>query len=139
MAESSKLTTFRQAVQEYLRGVPASPLNHNAFGTEPWYRKDLFQLLTELLLLADLSRLQKEVLVIVTQGVIHFGRDTTAIVGLLLTMRAQAHWGRGAAPAAAAELAWLSRAVMLATTRAEQYVHSEHFGDLNPAQVIEGL
>lgn len=131
----AKLQQFRMDVNKFLtQALPASALNSQA--TEPWHGKDLFQLLCELLLVEDISRLQKEVQAVLLEAVIVFGRDATTVIAFLLCMRARYQWGRAAQ---IEESKWLAEVGVKAIRRGEEYLASEYVGELQLQQIVAGL
>eukprot|EP00040_Diaphanoeca_grandis_P011344 m.58070 g.58070 ORF g.58070 m.58070 type:complete len:198 (+) comp22491_c0_seq1:32-625(+) len=136
IAEDHKLNDFRTAVNTLLATLPQSPLSTTS--DDPWYSKDLFHVLCEVILLADVATIQTEVVAIITQAVISFGRDAQAIVGVCLVLRGGYGWGRGTIQHLQ-ETQWLSTVALKSMIRAEEYLSSEHVGDLTLAQIINGL
>lgn len=125
---------FRNGLQQYLvTAAPASPLNIQT--AEPWHVKDVFHLLCELLLFTDLSGLQREIVAVMAQAVIIFGRDASTLVGFLLCMR-MSGWGRAAHTE---ETNWLVSAAVKTIQGSEAYLVSEFFGSLSLAQILDRL
>eukprot|EP00929_Paragymnodinium_shiwhaense_P092351 TRINITY_DN5221_c0_g1_i1.p3 TRINITY_DN5221_c0_g1~~TRINITY_DN5221_c0_g1_i1.p3 ORF type:complete len:195 (+),score=60.54 TRINITY_DN5221_c0_g1_i1:65-649(+) len=131
----AKLQQFRIELQRHLaQSLPASVMNQPT--TEPWHGKDLFQLLCELLLVQDISRLQQEVIAALVEAVIVFGRDATTVIAFLLCMRARYAWGRATQ---VEESKWLAEIGVKAIRRGEEYLASEHVGELQLAQIVAGV
>merc|ERR1712070_1366218 len=106
---------------------------NNPATSEPWHGKDLFQLLCELLLAEDISRLQQEVQAVLIEAVIVFGRDASTVIAYLLCMRARYQWGRAAQ---VEESKWLAEIGVKAIRRGEEYLASEYVGELQLSQIV---
>lgn len=135
LAGEAKVQEFRSRLQQYLQAsLPNSPLH--AACAEPWHAKDVFQLLCETMLIQDLAPLQRETVAILVQAILIFGRDAEAIIALLICMRGAHAWGRAAH---AEETRWLAGACVKAIARSEEYLASEHAGELPLSSVVQGL
>lgn len=115
--EKEKVHAFRAGLHAYLaRALPASPMVVPA-QLQQWQSKDVFQLLTELIINVDLSCIQCELIATLAQAVLIFGRDASALICFLLCMRAAFGWGRGAM--CQDETRWLSIWAVEAIQRTE--------------------
>ena len=103
---------------------------------EPWHTKDALQILTEIVLLRDLSTMQREALAVLIQVVCDFGRDAMATIAFLLVMRVVWRHGR---VESAEETQWICQTALKAIARANEYQVSEHAGELELGQLLEGL
>merc|ERR1711939_271403 len=134
LANAAKLQGFRVAVNQLFTESGSACFSGEA---EPWYEKDVLQLLCEVVLLRDLSTMQQETLAIVIQSVVDFGRDAMATIAFLLVMRVV--WGLGRAATAAEETQWVVQACLKGIERANEYLVSEHAGSLRLQDLLQNL
>eukprot|EP00037_Helgoeca_nana_P016108 m.151059 g.151059 ORF g.151059 m.151059 type:complete len:221 (-) comp23347_c0_seq2:118-780(-) len=139
VGSESKLLEFRTGMSEILELLPSSPLNAEAApGDAPWYEKDFFQLMTELMLFSDLADSQTEILAAVVWSCVVYGRDSSSIVALLASSRRHPafQWGRAEN---IDETTWLCETVVKGICRSEDYLASEHVGEATLAELVDGL
>lgn len=97
VGSEAKLLEFRTGLASVLELLPSSPLHAEAAaGEEPWYEKDFFHLMAELVLFTDLADCQTELLSAIVWGSVVYGRDSSSIVAFLAATRGHAafKWGR---------------------------------------------
>ena len=134
VSEANKLSFFRREVASIMALLPNSPLN--AQSAEPWHAKPLFQLCFELLSQSPSGLLEAETKTILVQAVISFGRDASALIGLLLVGLAAFGWGGQVDSAQSASTA---RIAIMCMNHAEAYLVSEYVGELSLQQILSQL
>jgi hypothetical protein len=80
--------------------------------------------------------MQRETMAILIQAVCEFGRDAMATIVFLLVMRVV--WRHGRAEQAE-ETQWVIQAALKSIARANEYLVSEHAGELKLAALLENL
>jgi hypothetical protein len=137
LGSEDKLVEFRTGFASLLEVLPGSPL-HVPGDSGAWWEKDAFHLLAELLLFTDLESCQTEVLGAVLWACVIYGRDASSVAALLVAGRVHPafQWGRADQPE---ETEWLCGAIVKAVLRSEEYLGSEHVGELSLPQLLEGL
>eukprot|EP00051_Salpingoeca_urceolata_P011544 m.143246 g.143246 ORF g.143246 m.143246 type:complete len:190 (+) comp17162_c0_seq1:382-951(+) len=134
LASANKVEDFRATLTQHFQQISSMAFEADC---EPWYRKDMTQLLCECLLFFDVTYRQQELIAILIQSVIDFGRDAMATIAFLLCCRA--FWRHGRADTAFAETDWLVGAAARAIQRANEYLMSEFVGQVSLLELVQGM
>ena len=132
LANTVKLNDFRINFNAFLQTAGV------AFDTaEPWYTKDMVQLLAELVLFTDLSTLVPQVVTaIFVQTIIDFGHDGLVTIAWLLCLRL--FYGNGRYEFTE-EGQWVTGAVVQSYARCTEYLLSDQAGDLQLIDLVRDL
>ena len=132
LANQAKLNDFRINFNAFLQSAGV------AFDTaEPWYTKDIVQLLAELVLFTDLSTLVPQVVMAVfVQTIIDFGHDGLVTIAWLLCLRL--FYGNGRYEFED-ESRWVTGAVVQSYARCTEYLLSDQAGDLQLLDLVRDL
>eukprot|EP00045_Choanoeca_perplexa_P002465 m.24596 g.24596 ORF g.24596 m.24596 type:complete len:193 (-) comp11534_c0_seq1:1492-2070(-) len=137
LMQETKVTSFRTELSRYLESGTTNQALLARADPEPWYHKDILQLLSELLLFDDTEYLQQDIAAVVVQLIITFGLDGIALLGFTLCLRIQYHVGR--AMEFPVESAALLNLCLRALAHANDYLCSESVGHVNLAELIMSL
>jgi hypothetical protein len=103
---------------------------------EPWFHKDVVQLVCELLVLEDCSPFPHELAAVLLELVLIFGLDGITLIAFCLLLR----WkGLGRSQICPGETQSLHALAMSCLQHANNYLLSEHVGDLSLAELVASL
>ncbi|EDQ91868.1 uncharacterized protein MONBRDRAFT_31309 [Monosiga brevicollis MX1] len=136
VSEGRKLALFREEIDRFMRENDAYGLMASRSG-EPWFAKDIVQLVCELLLFEDPSSIQRELAAVVMELVIVFGYDAMTLLGFVLVLRCKYMLGRGSTRPD--ESGHLLDFVTTAIRQANAYLISEHAGSADLSQLVQSL